>query len=82
MFQRMRKAPKNISESGLPFAILGVEVPSNYLWTLCKLIFGHFLRIFGGFFFGESLDIIAIFGLIVIIASGTITILITPKNIS
>jgi len=38
--------------------------------------------IFGGFFFGESLDIIAIFGLIVIIASGTITILITPKNIS
>ena len=38
--------------------------------------------IFGGIFFGESLDIIAIFGLILIIASGTITIIFTPKKIN
>jgi len=37
--------------------------------------------IFGGIIFGESLDTFAIFGLILIIIAGTITILITPKKI-
>ena len=53
------------------------SIISPFLFT--QILWASF---FGGIFFGESLDIIAIFGLILIIIVGTITILITPKKIN
>ena len=60
------------------------HIAGKYSSIISPFLFTQILwaSIFGGILFGESLDSFAIIGIILIITAGTVTILITPKNIN